>query len=125
MVPCNGTFLVYLSLSCFVFAFYYSLWLYNDFTPLNTNISIMELSKQLLLFFKKLQEQKTWQLGKFSFSFKKCRRLFCHVTSTSTTFDFPASIYLLRVKNRNTRARCDIVVLVSLLLTLNLFHTLF
>ena len=45
-------------------------------------------------------------------------------------------IYLLKVNNRNTRTRCEIcseltikdtigVVLVSLLLTLNIFHTLF
>ena len=39
----------------------------------------------------------------------------------------PVDIYLLKVKNRNTRTRCDAigVVLVSLLLTLNMFHTLF
>ena len=34
-------------------------------------------------------------------------------------------IYLLKVNNRNTRTRCDGVTLVSLLLTLNIFHTLF
>ena len=48
---------------------------------------------------------------------------------------FPAGIYLLKVNNRNIRTRCEIcskltikatvnVVLVSLLLTLNIFHTL-
>ena len=38
-------------------------------------------------------------------------------------------IYLLKVNNRNTRTWCERcqndVVLVSLLLTLNIFHTLF
>ena len=48
---------------------------------------------------------------------------------------FPAGIYMLKVNNRNTRTRCEIcseltiktpgVVLVSLLLTLNIFHTFF
>ena len=47
----------------------------------------------------------------------------------------PVGIYLLKVNKRNTRARCEICskltikmperVLVSLLLTLNIFHTLF
>ena len=46
----------------------------------------------------------------------------------------PAGIYLLKANSRNTRTMCDIcskltkkipVVLVSLLLTLNIFHTLF
>ena len=51
----------------------------------------------------------------------------------------PAGIYLLKVNNKKTRARCEIcskltikipeqatgVVLVSLFLTLNIFHTLF
>ena len=51
----------------------------------------------------------------------------------------PVDIYLLKVNNRNTRTRCEIcskltrktperrhgVVLVSLLLALNIFHTLF
>ena len=45
----------------------------------------------------------------------------------------PAGIYLLKVNNRNTRTRCEICskltikipVLVSLLLTLNKFHTFF
>ena len=50
----------------------------------------------------------------------------------------PVDIYLLKVYNRNTRARCEIclklttnslddnvVFLVSLLLTLNIFHILF
>ena len=51
----------------------------------------------------------------------------------------PAGIYLLKVNNRNTITRCEIcskliiktpeqrqcVILVSLLLTLNIFHTLF
>ena len=35
---------------------------------------------------------------------------------------FPAGIYLPKVNNRNTRTRCEIC---SLLLTLNIFHTLF
>ena len=45
---------------------------------------------------------------------------------------FPAGIYLLKVNNRNTRTRCEIcsklnigVFLLSLLLTLYMFHTLF
>ena len=54
---------------------------------------------------------------------------------------FLAAIYLLKVRNKNTRTRCEIcskltikiserrlaigVVLVSILLTLNIFHTLF
>ena len=47
----------------------------------------------------------------------------------------PVGIYLLKVNNRNTRTRCEICskltikkperCLVSLLLTLNIFHTLF
>ena len=44
----------------------------------------------------------------------------------------PAGIYLLKVNNRNTRTSCEIcskltkktLVLVSLLLTLNIFHNL-
>ena len=36
---------------------------------------------------------------------------------------YPANIYLLKVNNRNTRAIG--VVLVSFLLTLNIFHTFF
>ena len=40
----------------------------------------------------------------------------------------PARIYLLTVNNRSTRTRCETgvvgVVLVSLLLTFNIFHTL-
>ena len=52
---------------------------------------------------------------------------------------YPADMYLLKVKNRNTGTRCELcsklkmkipeqrlgVVLMSLLLTLNIFHTLF
>ena len=46
---------------------------------------------------------------------------------------FPAVSYMLKVNNRNTRAKCEkcskltikVPVLVSLLLTLNIFHTLF
>ena len=34
---------------------------------------------------------------------------------------FPTNIYLIKVNNRNTRERCDDVVLVFLLLTLNIF----
>ena len=49
-----------------------------------------------------------------------------------TVWSIPAGIYLLKVNNRNTRIRCEIyyqndaisLVLVSLLLTLNIFHTL-
>ena len=41
-----------------------------------------------------------------------------------------AANYMFKVKNRNNRTRCEIcskfgVILVSLLLTLNIFHTLF
>ena len=50
----------------------------------------------------------------------------------NTEQDKPVGIYLLKVNNRNTRTRCEICskliivnVLVSLLLTLNIFHTLF
>ena len=53
--------------------------------------------------------------------------------------DFPAGIYLLKVNNKNTRKKCEIcskltiktperrigVVLVSLLVTLNIFHCLY
>ena len=35
---------------------------------------------------------------------------------------FPAGIYLLKVNSKNTRTRCEIM---SLLLTLNIFRTLF
>ena len=54
---------------------------------------------------------------------------FCH-TSLNV---IPASIYLLKVNNRNTRTRCEICLklaintpdlLVSLSLSLNIFHTL-
>ena len=53
------------------------------------------------------------------------------------SYHYPADIYLLKVNNRNSRTRCEIcsklaikipehgVVLVFLLLTLNIFHTLF
>ena len=34
-----------------------------------------------------------------------------------------AGNYMFKVKNRNTRTKCESVVLVSLLLTLNIFHT--
>ena len=47
-------------------------------------------------------------------------------------FRYPVSIYLLKVNNRNTRIRCGIcpkltikTLLLTLLLTLNIFHTLF
>ena len=43
-------------------------------------------------------------------------------------FSYPAGNYMFQVNNRKTRTRCEIyggVVLVSLLLTLNIFHTLF
>ena len=59
--------------------------------------------------------------------------------SGSITANRPSDIYLLKVNNRNTRTSCEIcskvtiktpndassIVLVSLLLTLNTFHTLF
>ena len=56
------------------------------------------------------------------------------IASTITSI-FPADYYLFKVNNRNTTRRCEIysklttkmtidVVLVSLLLTLNIFHTL-
>ena len=43
---------------------------------------------------------------------------------------YPAGNYMFKVKNRNTRARCEIysklaIVLVSLLFTLYICHTLF
>ena len=43
---------------------------------------------------------------------------------------FPAGIYLLKVNNRNARTRVEIcskltIKIPSLLLTLNIFHTLF
>ena len=75
-------------------------------------------------------------------------KLYCHRKETGTSFEvtnetfhlsYPISIYPFKVNNRNTRTRCEIcskstkrhqndangVVLVSLLLTLNIFHTLF
>ena len=56
------------------------------------------------------------------------------IASTITSI-FPADYYLFKVNNRNTTTRCEIcsklttkmpidVVPVSLLLTLNIFHTL-
>ena len=59
--------------------------------------------------------------------------------SGSITANRPSDIYLLKVNNRNTRTSCEIcskvtiktpndassIVLVSFLLTLNIFHTLF
>ena len=39
----------------------------------------------------------------------------------------PAGIYLLKINNRNTRTSCEIfskLTIKSLLLTLNIFHTL-
>ena len=73
------------------------------------------------------------------------QRIVCFSTTnffTLTSFSmtlfiswYPVGIYLLKVNNRDTRKRCEIcskltikpigVVLVSLLLTLNIFHTLF
>ena len=43
--------------------------------------------------------------------------------------NIPAGNYMFKVNNRNTRASCEIfsnirVVLVSVLLTMNIFHTL-
>ena len=34
-----------------------------------------------------------------------------------------AGNYMFKVKNKNTRTKCESVILVSLLLTLNIFHT--
>ena len=46
-----------------------------------------------------------------------------------SVFSFPAGKYMFKVNNRNIRTRCELcsngVVLVSLLLTLNIFHDLF
>ena len=64
-----------------------------------------------------------------SFLCKKFHRL-------CLTVSYPAGNYIFEVNNRNTRTRCEIcskltittvngVVLVSLLFTLNIFHTLF
>ena len=56
------------------------------------------------------------------------------VMGNQGVFPIPAGIYLLKVNNRNSRTRCEIrskltiktpLALVSLLLTLNIFHTLF
>ena len=47
---------------------------------------------------------------------------------TSLLLNIPAGIYLLEINNRNTRTGCEIcskLTMVSLLLTLNIFHTLF
>ena len=37
----------------------------------------------------------------------------------------PTGIYLLKFSNRNIRTRCEICSKLTLLLTLNIFHTLF
>ena len=64
-------------------------------------------------------------------------KLFIQFCSYRVMTYLPSGIYLLKVSNINTRIRCEIcskfrhqndansVVLVSLLLTLNTFHTLF
>ena len=57
---------------------------------------------------------------------------------TWLSMGYPVGIYLLKFNNRNTGTKCEIcsklrikthdtngIVLVSLLLTLNIFHTLF
>ena len=64
------------------------------------------------------------------------KRLKCYFWAKSYTVGIlPADIYLVKVNSRNTRTRCEICstlaikipewYLVSLLLTLNIFHTLF
>ena len=45
------------------------------------------------------------------------------VSEFNSSFIYPAGIYMLKVNNKDTNATG--VVLVSLLLTLNIFHTLF
>ena len=71
-------------------------------------------------------------------NFVYCFVTLCKLTSLFQRLNLnPVSIYLLKVNNRSTRTRCEIcsksaiktqndasgVVLVSLLLTLNIFHT--
>ena len=54
--------------------------------------------------------------------------LLLHQKSYFISSYFLAGNYMFKVNNRNTRKRCDDAsgaVLVSLLLTLNIFHTLF
>ena len=67
-----------------------------------------------------------------------CELYFLNLKDFISPFQPPVGIYLLKGNNKNTRTRCEIfkinnkdtrttpgVALVSLLLTLNIFHTLF
>ena len=66
-----------------------------------------------------------------------CKKSFTKSIMKLICGNSPVSIYLLKTNNRGTRTRCEIcskltiktlfwcIVLVSLLLTLNIFHTLF
>ena len=64
------------------------------------------------------------------FLLKKIFRTFLKTSKLLFTGNFPAGIYIFKVSNRNTRIRCEISsklakkTLMSLLLTLNIFHTL-
>ena len=58
-------------------------------------------------------------------------KIMCDIVTYSAN-ESPSGIYLLKVNDKNTRAKCEIcskltidVVLVYLLLNLNIFHTLF
>ena len=79
-------------------------------------------------------------LPNVSKSFEKC--MFCQMSHYMDNFlskhrsssrkgcnaPYPVGIYMFKVNNRNTRARCKIfskLTIMSLLLTLNIFHTLF
>ena len=103
------------------------------------NISDKRLSLQRLVHYeylkplcepRRLSEEKDISLALFSLH-QRCENMKTIPTNN------PAGICMFKVNNRNTRTRCEIcsklkkdtrptgVVLVSLLLTLNIFHTLF
>ena len=59
-----------------------------------------------------------------------CSSLMAYCKQNQVLESIPADMYLLIVNNRNTRTRCEIcselyIQQCSLLLTLNIFHTLF
>ena len=64
------------------------------------------------------------------FLLKKIFRTFRKTSKLLFAGNFPAGIYIFKVNNRNTRIRCEISsklakkTMMSLLLTLNIFHTL-
>ena len=78
---------------------------------------------------KKMDEMRFNSLAEMGFGVFIPNPTFLYLLKTSENSN-PAANYMFKVKNRNNRTRCEIcpkfgVILVSLLLTLNIFHTLF